>query len=389
MLLILVDSLRADMPWAGYPRDTAPHLTRFRQECVSYARGYSVSSYTAKSVAAVLSGQYPSSLRRNGTFFTRYSDANLMLMEHLRAEVQGYGLATHGHMYLRPGNTGLDQGFMDWQVVAGLDFDNTTDRHITSPALTELAQAQLAKVPAGKPFFAYLHYMDAHDVYRQHPESPVWGKKPRDRYDSEVYFVDLHLGKLLSWCRAQPWWSNTVVIVSADHGEAFGEHHLYRHAFELYEVLVRVPLMIRHPEAVPRELSVARSGIDLAPTIAELMGAPPLPDAAGQSLVPELLGAPPTPRPILCDLPADSNNGERRAFIEGDDKLLVFGNEERYERYDLATDPDEKTDLARRDREGTEALKAKYRALWSRVPRVAPWGGNRLTNGRTANGPRD
>ena len=76
VMLILIEALRADMPWAGYPRKIAPHLTEIEKQSVSYTRAYAVASYTAKSIAALLSGQYPSSLKRSGYFFTRYPDSN-------------------------------------------------------------------------------------------------------------------------------------------------------------------------------------------------------------------------------------------------------------------------------------------------------------------------
>src|SRR5262249_55117430 len=101
-----------------------------------------------------------------------------------------------------------------------------------------------------------------------------YGKSGRDKYDAEVTFVDQHVGKLLSFVDEQPWAKDTVVIISSDHGEAFGEHKMYRHGFEIYEMLVRVPLMVRAPGMTPRRIDVPRSAIDLAPTILELTGAP-------------------------------------------------------------------------------------------------------------------
>ena len=69
-----------------------------------------------------------------------------------------------------------------------------------------------------------MHYGDPHDRYKLHPESPVFGRKGRDLYDNEIHFTDMHIQKLLDFCAQQPWWNDTVVIISSDHGEAFGEH---------------------------------------------------------------------------------------------------------------------------------------------------------------------
>lgn len=390
MLLILVDSMRWDMPWNGYPREIAPVLTELEKDSVSYSRGYAVSSYTAKSVAALLSGRYPTSLKRSGYFFTKYPESNQFFAELL--EPKGvHTMAGHAHMYLRPGNTGMDQGFVDWRVVEGITFNNKTDEHVTSDKLTQLAIEQLRTAPEGKPKFMYLHYMDPHDQYVQHEESPKWGRKMRDRYDSEIFFTDMWIGKLLDYCRKQPWWKNTTLIVTADHGEAFGEHGRHRHAFELYEMLVRVPLFLRVPGAKPRQIAQPRGAIDLAPTILDLMGHADLipSDLPGKSLVPELFGEEAPQRAVLMDLPPDSNNDERRAFVLGDYKLLVFGGDYRYELYDVKEDWQEKHNLARKEKDVLERMKAAYQQYWGEIPKVKPYGGNKLINGSYATGPRE
>ncbi|MBI3202306.1 MAG: sulfatase [Myxococcales bacterium] len=386
VVLLLVDSLRADMPWAGYPREIAPNLTALEKTCASYTRGYSTSSYTAKSVAAALSGKYPSTLKRSGYFFTKYPESNLFFPELLGA-AGVHTLATHGHMYMKKGHNGMDQGFSDWRIVDGLSFDAQTDNHVTSDKMTPLAIAQLDAMPKGKPFFMYLHYMDPHDVYHQHKDSPVFGKKTRDRYDSEVFYTDLWIGKLLDHMKKQPWWDKTVVIVSADHGEAFGEHKLYRHAFELWEMLVRVPLMFCGPGITARRIDTPRSSIDFAPTVLELLGVKAEHDFVGQSLVAELGGASAPERPVLLDLPADSNNPERRALISGDYKLLVFGSDWRFDLYDLKNDPGETKDLAKTQPEKLAEMKALYQKVWAPLPKVKPFGGNKLEGGGVASGP--
>ena len=100
--------MRADMPWAGYPRKIAPNLTALEKQSISYTRAYSVSSYTAKSVAAVLSGQYPSSLKRSGYFFTKYPDSDLFFPELLH-KAGVHTMATHGHMYLEGPKAGCNR----------------------------------------------------------------------------------------------------------------------------------------------------------------------------------------------------------------------------------------------------------------------------------------
>ncbi len=387
VLLITIDSLRQDMPWAGYPRDIAPNLTKLAKESVVYTHAYSISSYTAKSVAAFSTSRYPSSLYRSGFFFTDYSKANTFLAEVLH----DHGIRTmgvHSHLYFAHGKQ-LDQGFDVWQVVPGITFDPETDKNITSDKMTDIG-VKLLGDPAntGKQFFAWLHYTDPHDQYITHPESPDFGKKNRDRYDSEVFFTDLHVGRLLDFAKKQPWWSNTAVIVSADHGEAFGEHGVYKHAFWLWDVLTRVPLFVHLPGGTPRTIDALRSHIDLAPTVLDLMGVKDAPPSfVGRSLGPELRGGAPDDRePVVLDLPLDSQNPQIRAIVKGGKKLIVYGKS-RSELYDIVGDPGELHDLAGTDAADLATMKAEFDRVWSTIPFVESYGGMKLHDGSTANGP--
>ena len=375
------------MPWTGYARPIAPNLTKLAARSVVYTQAYSVSSYTAKSVSALLASRYPSSLYRSAWFFTGYPDSNLFFPEVLqKAGVRTLGI--HGHMYFARGK-GLDQGFDVWELAPGITFDAQTDPHVTSHKMADIALKVLGDgANTGGRFFGWFHFMDPHDVYVLHKESPDFGRTNRDRYDSEVFYTDLHLGRLLDWAEKQPWWKNTAVIVTADHGEAFGEHGMYKHAFWLWEVLTRVPLMIYTPGAEPKRIEERRSHIDLAPTILELMGVEKPDSFVGTSLVPEVYGAePPKPRePIILDLPDDSHNPQVRAVIAGDYKIIVYGTW-RYELFNLKKDPGEEHDLAKEEPEKLAEMKALFEKTWAAIPAVKPFGGIKLKGGSTANGP--
>lgn len=387
VLFLTVDSLRADMPWTGYPRAIAPNLSSLAKQGVVYPRAYSVASYTAKSIAVMLSGRYPSSLYRTGQFFTAYSDANLFVTE-LFQKANVHTLSAHAHLYFDRGKN-LNQGFDVWEMVKGLTFDAETDNHVTSDKLTDLAISLLGetKNTTGS-FFAWFHYMDPHDQYVKHAGTPDFGKKNRDRYDSEVHYTDQHIGRLLEFAKQQPWWSKTAVIISADHGEAFGEHGMYKHAFEVWDVLTRVPLVVVAPGVTPRTIDERRSHIDLAATFADLLGVPlPSGTTLGHSLLPEVYGAPAENRePIVLDLPEDSNNPERRAVIKGDYKLIVAGKGV-YQLYNLQEDPAENTDLAKTQPDQLQQMKQVFEETWSQIPQIAPFGGATLKSGRKANGP--
>jgi arylsulfatase A-like enzyme len=361
VVLILIDSLRADMPWTGYERDIAPNLTAFSKKAVTYTHAYAVSSYTAMSVAGLLAGRYPGEIERSGYFFSSYPDSVLMFPELLqKAGVRT--MAAHAHFYFDKQHAGFHQGFDVYDIVKGITQNNKTDENITSPQHLELAKKQLSdKANTGKTFFAYYHFMDPHDEYMPHPGIGPYGKNSRDKYDAEVTFTDQHVGKLLEFIGAQDWGKDTAIIISSDHGEAFKEHKMWRHGFELYEMLVRVPMLIHAPGITPRRIDTPRSAIDLAPTILELTGAPAEPTYQGKSIVPELYGKAPDERDVIVDLPRTSDNDRRRALIHLPYKIIAWGDDLAWEFFDIAKDPGETEDLKRKEKAAFEEMKARYK----------------------------
>jgi arylsulfatase A-like enzyme len=379
VLLVTVDSLRADMPWAGYPRPIAPRLSDLEARSVSYTRAYSTSSFTSKSIPGILTGRYPSELARTGVFFTKYLQADQFVCTHLGKEgIPCVG--AHAHAYFGPGQSGFETGFSAWKIVPGITFDYQTDPYVTSDKLEPIAVEMLREVAKdpSRPFFAWFHFMDPHDEYKTHPESPHFGSRPRDLYDEEVFFTDLWIGKLLDFVEAQPWATRTAIVFSADHGEAFGEHGLSRHAHEVYEELVHVPLFFVVPGAAPRHVDVPRGAVDLMPTIVDLLGARGVPPLPGKSLVPEIRSNADgglEERDVIVDLPEDDHNERRRALIAGDKKIIAFGNDVRFAIYDLSADPGEKVDLAAKDPDLYKAMRARYREASKKIVDVPPRGG--------------
>jgi choline-sulfatase len=388
VLFVTIDSMRADMPWNGYPRAIAPNLTALAEKCTTYTNAYAVSSYTAKSVATFLSGKYPSTLYRSGFFFANYGSSNEFMAERLRES----GIATlgwFGHMYFSRAK-GLEQGFDEWRTVPGISFDAQTDNHVTSDKMTALGIELLGKPELKtKQFFAWGHYMDPHDQYNRHEEAPNFGNKARDRYDQEIFYTDLWVKKLLDFVDQQAFGKDTYLVISADHGEAFGEHGMYKHAFELWDVLTRVPLIVCGPGVKAQRITERRSHIDLVPTFLDLLGQKPVPELSGKSLRPELTGQePPKNRePIYLEMTEDSHNPPRRAVIRGDYKLIWSGPTDKFQLFKLSVDPGEEKDLSKSDPENLKEMVAAYHAHWDKLPMLEPYGNMKLHGGGTARGP--
>jgi arylsulfatase A-like enzyme len=363
------------MPWAGYGRPITPVLSAFAETAVVFDRYYSISSYTAMSLGGLLAGRYPSELDRSGHYFAHWGQV-LFFPELLRrAGVRTASAQSHFYFDQR---SGFRPAFDVYEVVPGVEEDHQTVHDITSGPQLELGLKMLSDPETTKGrFFAWLHFLDPHDKYLAHP-GIAYGHATRDLYDGEVTFTDQHIGKLLDFVAAQPWGARTAVIVSADHGEAFGEHHHFRHGFELWDVLTHVPFMIRIPGVAPRRITTPRSAVDLAPTVLELFGLPKDPAMEGESLLPEIRGAEVPPRDVILDLPRTTNSDRRRALIRGDYKLVAIGDDEAFQLFDLKNDPGEEHDVQWSARAQLEEMKAAYRDASARMPSICPKGRDKL-----------
>lgn len=399
VLFITVDTLRPDLGYLGYDKPVSPKLDELAAKATVFERAYAMASYTGKSVGPMMIGRYPSETRRTFSHFDHYHAANVFVAERARdAGVRTF--AGMCHWYFKQPNLG--QGFEVWDTSALPPGMSDNDTSVSSDRLSDVALKLLADpanvtpgpVPdgdAGAPeagsadaggaaaprrFFAWLHYFDPHAQYVPHQGSPDFlgeakGGRAAARalYDQEVWFTDQHIGRVLDYVASQPWGADTAVVVTADHGEAFGEHGMTWHGREIWEELVRVPLLVYVPGRAPRRVPQRRSLIDIAPTILELLGVP-VPDGGslrGKSLLEDVWlpeGAEHDERDVYVDMPQGPYNDVRRALITGPGpgmKLVHLGGAS-YQLFDLAEDPGEKKDLA--------ADKEKLRPALERMQRL-------------------
>ncbi len=377
VLLITIDCLRADMPWEGYKRPIAPRLTKLAEKAVVYTHEYSMSSYTSMSLGGMLGGKPPGELLRSGYFFGIYPRKNLFYPEILQ-KAGIHTVTAHAHGYFK--TAGFDQGFDDYEMVPNLKWNAQTDENITSPQLEGIAEKQLGDPKNDNHrFFAWYHFLDPHDQYLPH-EGIFYGNTYRDKYDAEVTFTNRYIGKLLDFVKSEPWGARTAIIVTADHGEAFGEHGMLRHGFQVWENLIRVPLLVVIPGIKPRRIDLPRSAVDIAPTLLDLFGLPPEPTFEGRSLLPELRGECDAgddcgPRDVLVDLPATSDSDRRRALIHGHMKIIAFGESEYMQVFDLDADPGEEHPIVKGP-EYQDMVK-RYRARVKTMKDLEPYSCNK------------
>jgi choline-sulfatase len=211
---------------------------------------------------------------------------------------------------------------------------------------------ELGKVPANRPFCAYIYSLDPHRPYRPHPDIN-FGPTLIDQYDSEVAYTDYHLGRLFDWMETSGRMNDTMVVIMADHGESFGERMVYRHNSQVYDEQMKVPAIFYVPGYEPRRVSHYISTIDLAPTILNLIGIDCPQHYAGVSLLPSMRGEPFQHPPVYGEHDLVENSvaspekwiePERRKFMvitQDGYKLIYNRNHYSFELYDLKSDPKE------------------------------------------------
>jgi arylsulfatase A-like enzyme len=387
VVLITIDSMRADrLGVTGYGRQLTPSIDRLAEGAVVFTNAYSPSAKTPTAVPAMLSGRYPSELARTFDHFSTYASSNTFIAEVLR----GRGYKTAGfpsHWYFDVGY-GLAQGFDIWRPFTAAR--GRMEVVPTAEPVVEAARKHLKDVlkpprtarrrglrrppeppveagdkapPAAKkpeedkppPFFLWAHVLDPHKHYIDHPEVPQFGREAVDRYDHEIRYADLWIGRLIGDLRQRTDWDRTVVIVTADHGEAFGEHGYRFHGFGLHEHQIRVPLVVRIPGRKPDMVATRVTLLDLMPTILDLAGVEandPLRvglGLRGVSLLPLVLGDAIPPRPIYAEMPRGPYNSEHTALISGKWKLHHNAESGFYQLFDLESDRGEATNLAKGD----------------------------------------
>ncbi len=217
-------------------------------------------------------------------------------------------------------------------------------------------EAELTRLAAaGNRFAMFVHLFEPHSTFVAHDGDPPVTVSGIPRwshlYDYELRFVDRHVGMILDALEAKGLAKDTLVVLMSDHGEAFGEHSFAGqsafHGTNLYEPQIRVPLVFRVPGQPTRALDDVVQLVDLAPTVAALLGVAPSPQWMGRSLALAITGGALPPRPAFAELrpyPGWAHDLTMAVSPDGAWKLHHIISQRRHELYRLADDPGEKTD---------------------------------------------
>ncbi len=349
VVLITLDTTRADrLGCYGYEQIETPNIDRLAAEGTLYERCYTPVPITLPSHLSILTGTYPAyhGVRENNGFYV--APELTTLAEILSRE--GYATAAFVGAYPLDSQTGLDQGFefYDDNYPSSLEqgrhpalqgfFDERPAAEVVRSALEWLARGD------DRPFFLWTHFFDPHQP--QAPPSPYRERYADSLYDGEIASVDEAFGRLLIRLEQQELLDETLIVLTADHGEGLGEHGELTHALLLYSSTIRVPLIVRDPRhPTPGRVATAVATVDILPTILDRLGLE-IPGAVQGRRLPVSDGEPAPRRAILTETlyGALMHGWSPLERLTVEDRMIVHGPVPKL--YHLGEDPGELRDLA-------------------------------------------
>jgi arylsulfatase len=381
MFIYLIDALRPDhLGCYGYSRETSPSIDAFAAEAVVYEQAQTAYSSTRGSVATIFTGLYPCT---HGAVHEKDGLAEWPVLLSEVLQESGYGTSLISATGMVGQRMGFNQGFDEFVV-----------DHLASPErVNSYAAAVLNRQPADQPVFMYLHTIEPHAPYAPEPSSLrlfdrgipgtcdgtreaihaacEWGSlHPElsvddiehlvDLYDAEILDSDRGFGAFLELLKRTGRFEHALIVLVADHGEAFGEHDTLQHGNNLNRELLHVPLIIRLPQGRMAGTRVEQrvSLVELYPTILAQAGVAPKLDYGlpGRDLIRVTSERHRGPsRPIFAELSfLDNNVLDLVAVLDADgfkrvvDMSVVSGakaTERSVGLWDTVADPDEQEDL--------------------------------------------
>lgn len=429
VLWIVMDTARADaLSCYGYRRETTPNIDALAAEGVLYQRAIAAAPWTLPSHASMFTGLLPS--KHQCTAEHQFLDDHFTTIAEVLAE-HGYATLAYSNNLYASGRHNLAQGFSRFEAFL---FGRTWRRELLagqvkdSVRLADYGAAETVEVVArwmshaasrGRPFFLFVNFMEPHAAYGSTPLAHHWlddGFNVRQAhattrdldlfaagafelteddfallralYDGDITYLDGSVGRLVDSLRTLGILDNTLVIITSDHGEHFGEHGLLGHRFSVYDELIRVPLIIRYPPAFKpgtRHGSLVRL-IDLFPTILDVTGIhwEGRSQLQGRSLL-DRANAPEEPVAVseyatpLHVLPAVIKGRyaygttpvlRRLKCIYAADWKYIWASDGRHELYNIRADPGEKKNLIP---EVPEKARELHQMLEARVGRSLPF----------------
>ncbi len=382
ILLVTIDTLRADHVGAyGSAGALTPTFDALAKDGLRFDRTYAHVPLTLPSHASLLTAAYPSrnGVHDNGTF--RLSEDWPTAATALKAG--GYRTGAFVGAFVLDARFGLNRGFDvydDRMLGSGSDLEvvQRSAEQVLAPAydwITGAAPDTRNPAVSAKdaapgtthtaPWFAWIHLYDPHEPYT--PPEPYRSRYAAEPYDGEIAYADASLGAFVARLRSAGALANTLIVVTSDHGESLGEHGERTHGLFAYDVTLRVPLVFSVEPAgqAPRPIRQGAFNdtmrlVDIVPTMLDLVGAAPMPQADGRSVRPFISGERPFDDPGSYFEALNANLSRDWAPLKGlvRERLKLIDLPEP-ELYDLSLDAAEAHNLYARDRDRARDLEAR------------------------------
>ncbi|WP_363465085.1 sulfatase [Halogeometricum borinquense] len=306
VILLSGDALRADhLSCHGYHRETTPILDELAAEGIHFTNAYSPSSHTREAVPALLTGEYP-----DVAIDSDYRLATDTVASTLSEEGYATG-GFHSNPFVSRAY-GFDQGFDTFDddlhfgkhkliALAQRALDKLRNRHYArADEINERSLSWIDSLDSDQSFFLWNHYMDTHGPYEPpgeyatlYRESGISERDAQslyqraikdpdsitdeerqlliDLYDAEIRYNDEKIGEFLDKLRERELLENSLLVFTADHGDAFGEHGYYEHPRYLHDEITHVPLLVRPPGGTSDVIETPVSTLDIVATIQDLV----------------------------------------------------------------------------------------------------------------------
>ena len=380
IVLVVIDTLRADrLPFYGYPKETAPFLSELAAQGVVFEKAYAASSWTSPATASIFTSLYP---------FQHGVTMGLLLQKQLINKDQSIKvnripkeLTTLPEAFRINGyrtfgvsdnfNISEHQGF-------GQGFDRFLNfSHRSGPFINERILQMEEEILTGGKYFLYVHYNDPHRPYRIPLEED---EKSGDRltdmkaiYDKEITRVDHCIKELYD---RLGWSQNTLLIITADHGEEMNEKRRYGHGKSLFNTVIHVPLLFYYPQGQifsGKRLTANVSTMDILPTLISFLDFPRMKGLSGQDLVPEVKGSAKSfsDRFIFSHLHVKSGSRDdnlQKACLYREHKY-IYRSPDKHWFYNLKEDPGERRNRFSDGRDTARMLAASLLAYEKDCPR--------------------
>ncbi len=370
LLLVSIDTLRPDRLGSfGARRTRTPEIDEFAASSAVFENAYAQYPSTALSTESLFHGRYP---RATGIYRKNKGELSPEdLRVHRLSEIAlANGMRTAAAIAFTAEWMQSPLFSRSLESFELINPDRAGAPRLDGEYFADSAMAAMTKLQSER-FFLWFHLFDPHHPYEFRPGYAT-SEDALGRYDGEVRYADEQLGRVFDFMKLKGLWDNTVIILTSDHGEAFGEKGLRYHGSSLQEAQIKVPLIVRVPGLPAVRVPEIVENVDLYQTIATLLALDGASANQGSDLSPLIVAhdefAADFPSFAYAELPDDIQelsvaSTRTASYREGRWKLIRQLSLDYSELYDVVSDPTELRDLARQETAQRLRLERRLRTM--------------------------